>query len=190
DYVRDLLQEVRLTTSPFICYSDASSGFGLGIAAPQQFTIPRLAGKLKLAPTTTHINLLEIIAAGAALESFRDYISTKPALIFVDSTTCESLIIRGSTISPILNIIGGKFWKRVAELGITTLFVAHVASKLNYADSLSRGGDLEEFDCDDYNSSYYALFIDLRHCSQLSFTMASTLWLNSTLGLQALLFHS
>lgn len=76
-----------------------------------------MAGKLQLANSrSVHINKLEILAAGAALESFSTYIRDKPVLLFVDNTTCESLILRGSSLSPSLNVISSEFWRGIADL--------------------------------------------------------------------------
>ncbi|KAF4649011.1 hypothetical protein FOZ61_001845, partial [Perkinsus olseni] len=140
-YARDLILETQLHSSlkPFICYSDASTSYGIGIFSPAQHQLPLFYGQLQLQLQQESINTLEMLAATTTIESLRFWCANKCLLLFTDNSTCQYLILRGSSPSERLNTMAGEFWRRLADLQIYHFFVAHVPSALNPADTLSRG---------------------------------------------------
>ena len=87
----------------------------------------------------TQIILIELIAPGMALYNWRMFLKGKTVILFNDSTSAESILVKGYSNSAWdANGITAEFWCLAAELEIC-VYVCRVPTDINPSDGCSRG---------------------------------------------------
>ncbi|KAF4654748.1 hypothetical protein FOL47_009789 [Perkinsus chesapeaki] len=135
----DLSARLLNTRSPYICYTDAATSSGkIAVYAPPQLNLPAQFSVVQTS-SSGHINVLELIGIGIALETFHTMAANRPLLIFSDSRVAEHALLKGSSTSDALGLAVHSLWLRVASLHQLQFYIAHVSSSANPADAPSRG---------------------------------------------------
>jgi hypothetical protein len=124
-------------------FTDASLfGWGAVLIMPDG-SIQVAGGKLTEADHKNNINIAESIALDKSLTSFKSFISCLSKLdILVDNTSVEFNVRRGMPRSDELASYIKSIWHKIFDLQIS-IFINRVSTKLNPADSISRGQQLD-----------------------------------------------
>ena len=92
-----------------------------------------------LQPRITQINAFEVIAAVWAVMNCIDILPNRTVQVYIDNTTAQAILTKGTSAAPDLGSIAGNFCQRAAGHRLHLEWF-RVASKANPADAPSRGG--------------------------------------------------
>ena len=124
-------------------FTDASLfGWGAVLIMPDG-SIQVAGGKLTVDDHKNNINTAEAMALKNSFNSFKNFISFLSNLdILVDNTSLEYNVRRGMPRSEELAIFIKQIWQKIFDLKIS-ISINRVSTKLNPADSISRGQKLD-----------------------------------------------
>ena len=132
------------TRAPLILYTDAEGSGGLGAVMVNQDSSWWFSARTPdfivsaLAPRKTQINGLELLGVWMALSVWKSALVGRTLLLFVDNTSALAIVIKGSSKSEDLNVLGMAIRDLCSSLSIS-LHAFWVPSALNGSDPPSRG---------------------------------------------------